>query len=312
MLPDPSGLTISEPARDSILRTVAYFDIFQYPLNQEEIRQFLERRIDNSLLEKRLQAMVEEGSLFLYQGFYMIQDNPLLVPRRRQGNERAEQLLVKARAIGRFLYSFPFVRGIGISGSLSKHFADREADIDFFIITSAKRLWLARTFMHIFKKLTFLSGRQHYYCMNYYVDEEAMLLDNQNIFTAVELKTLIPVSGQNVMTRFFSTNQWADQWLPQCPCRQQLQADPPVSMFRRAMEWMLSNRLGDLLDDLLWKTTTKRWKRKEAIGRRNNKGLMMGLITGKHFARSNPGDFQEKVLEKYEKRVREIYTKKGF
>jgi hypothetical protein len=39
---------------------------------------------------------------------------------------------------------------------------------------------------------------------------------------------------------------------------------------------------------------------------------MMGLITGKHFARSNPGDFQEKVLEKYEKRVREIYTKKGF
>ncbi len=119
-----------------------------------------------------------------------------MVKRRQQGNLRAEQLLPKAMKIGRFLSVFPYVRGIGISGSLSKMYAHEKADFDFFIITKANRLWIARTFMHLFKKLTFLTGKQHYYCMNYYLDEKALKLRDQNIYTAVEAITLIPVSGK--------------------------------------------------------------------------------------------------------------------
>ena len=58
-----------------------------------------------------------------------------------------------------------------MSGSLSKHFADEKSDIDFFIITSANRLWIARTCMHLFKKVSYIAGKQHWFCMNYYVDE---------------------------------------------------------------------------------------------------------------------------------------------
>ncbi len=193
-----------------------------------------------------------------------------------------------------------------ISGSLSKNYADAKADFDFFIITKARRLWIARTLMHLYKKLTFLRGRQHYYCMNYYIDEEVLLLEDQNIFTAIELKTLLPVSGEHTLQRMFGVNHWIDHWLPFCKFRKQEQADRPNSVLKRLFEWFFNNKRGDRLDDHLMRISTRRWKDKEQKGRKNNKGQLMMLISGKHHARFNPGAFQEKVLELYEQKLKKL------
>lgn len=289
--------------QQSILRTLAYFDIFHYPLHTEEIRTFSGIEMPEPLFTTCLQQLQEEEIIFTHHEFYSLQNNPLLVHRRRRGNERAARLLVKAERIGRFLYQFPFVRAVGVSGSLSKNFADEKADIDFFIITSANRLWIARTFMHLFKKLTYLAGRQHFYCMNYYIDDKAMLLEEKNIFTAIELKTLLPVSGEKIMQQFFGVNKWADQWLPVCDFRLQQRKDPPRSWFKQCIEWLFSNRMVNQLENYLFKITTRRWEKKAAKGERNRKGQTMGLITDKHFAKSNPGSFQEKVLMQYEQKL---------
>ncbi|HEY6062327.1 MAG TPA: hypothetical protein VIV35_01890, partial [Chitinophagaceae bacterium] len=283
--------------------TLAYFDIFHYPLTGGEIRQFMPGITDQNFLEDCLYELQEEKAIFLAHGFYSIQNNPLLAHRRRQGNQWAEKLLAKALRIGRFLYQFPFVRAVGISGSLSKNYAGEKADIDFFIITKANRLWIARTLMHLYKKLTFLTGRQHFYCMNYYIDEKALLLEEKNIFTAIEIKTLLPVSGEQTMKSFFATNNWASEWLPACNYRRQEKTDPGVSVFKKIIEWMLGTKAGNQLENYLFNLTQNRWKRKVEKGKRNKKGQAMDLITGKHFARSNPGAFQEKVLALYEQKL---------
>ena len=289
--------------RESVIRTLTYFDIFHYPLDEEEIRQFLGTRVETHLLKEWLSQLAAAKRIFLYNGFYSLQNNPLLVHRRKQGNLQAQQLLTPALPIGRFLFQFPFVRAIGISGSLSKNYADEKSDIDFFIITKANRLWIARTIMHAYKKLTFLLGKQHFHCMNYYIDEQAFLLEEQNIFTAIELKTLLPVCGEQVMRNFFETNQWANERLPACPFRSQGGKEPTTSWLKRLAEWLLKGNTGTRLERYLLTITQKRWKRKEQRGQRNKKGIPMGLITGKHFARSNPGAFQEKVLALYEQKI---------
>ena len=51
------------------------------------------------------------------------------------------------------------------------------------------------------------------------------------------------------------------------------------------------------------KLTAKRWELKELKGKRNKKGLTLGLIIGKHFARTNPDFFQEKLLALYNEKV---------
>lgn len=301
-----AGQVACSAGKEAILKTLAYFDIFQYPLTFAEINQFSTASIDETELREELTQLEMRGLVFCISGYYLLQNNPSLCQRRKSGNEKAAQLLVKAQKIGRFLYQFPFVRGVGISGSLSKNFADDKADIDFFIITRSNRLWIARTLMHIFKKLTFLSGRQHYYCMNYYIDEMALKLDDKNIFAATEIKTLLPVSGQVTLQEFFNHNSWADIYLPGCTYRQQAERDPKRSFLKRTGEWLLANKAGNLLEKFFMRLTQKRWNKKEDKGKRNEKGLPMGLISGKHFARSNPGGLQEKVLLSYRQRVEEL------
>ena len=287
----------------SILKTLAYFDIFHYPLLSDEIKQFSGQSLSESLLEKALQQLLNDRKIFRLNNFYSLQNNLLLAEKRIHGNRRAEELLPKAIKIGRFLFQFPFVRGIGVSGSLSKNYADEKADIDFFIITEMNRLWIARTLMHIFKKFTFITGRQHFYCMNYYVDEAALEMEDKNIFTAIEVKTLLPVHGKEILDDFFTANQWTNEFLPACNYKSLRNGESSGTWIKKFIEWVLKSKIGDRIDNYLLKITSRRWKKKEQKGRRNKKGQTMGLITGKHFARSDPESFQEKLLLLYDEKL---------
>ena len=299
--PDSLAGQLNEEA--SILKLLAYFDIFHYPLTKNEIRQFLGRSLDEENLDKTLRELLTRQLIFLHLGFYSLHNNPLMAHRRTEGNERAEKMLPKAFEIGRFLFRFPFVKAIGISGSLSKNFADEKADIDFFIITKANRLWLARTIMHLFKKFTFITGHQHFFCMNYYIDEEAMMIESQNIFTAIEIATLLPVAGNQAMDNFFRVNSWSKDFFP-TPENNRLQNHKPGGYwFKSCTEWILDNNIGSRLDNWLLKITARRWQQKSSKGKRNRNGNTMNLVTGKHFSWSNPGAFQEKVLAKYEQKL---------
>ena len=285
----------------SILQTLVYFDIFQYPLLKEEIREFLSYPVTNNEFETAMEKLLLAGVIFKIGSFYSVQNDPRLEGRRIQGNSRAEKLLVRAKKIGAFLYQFPFVRGVAISGSLSKNCAEEKADIDFFIITKKNRLWIARSCMHLFKKFTFLIGRQHLYCMNYYIDEEMLLIDEKNIYTATEIVTLLPVAGSSSLEIFFETNSWAGNWFPNHNL-ETVKAGSRNSWVKRSAEWLF-NKAGSRLDDYLFKWSTSRWQKKEKRGSKNIKGRIMNLLTGKHFAKSNPESFQEKLIVIYNGKV---------
>jgi hypothetical protein len=304
IIPGPAQMLTPEEA--GILKVLAYFDIFHYPLTKKEIKKFLDTAFPDSLLEERLQQLLANKIIFQHQEFYSLHNNVLLVHRRKEGNLRAQRLLPKGLKIGRFLFHFPYVRAVCISGSLSKNFADEKADIDFFIITKANRLWLARTMMHLFKKLTFLTGHQHYFCMNYYIDEKALLIEPQNIFTAVEITTLLPVRGKEAMKDFLSINDWNHQYFPGYVHTELKNEISSGAWIKKLTEWLFDNRAGDYLDQWLFRLTTDRWQKKTRQGKRNKNGRTMNLITGKHFARSNPGAFQEKVLSLYQQKLEEL------
>ncbi len=293
--------------RSSILKVIAYFDIFHYPLSQEDVLYFLDTEVEEYPVRAELDALVKDGCLFRAGPFYSLKDDPALADRRNDNRRRADILLPIAEKGARLLFQFPFVRGVFISGSLSKRCADEKADVDYFIVTSANRLWIARTVMHLFKKLTYLRGRQHRYCMNYYVDEEALEIREKNIFTATELITLIAASGNGGIISFFKANEWATRFYPRYHHRnRESLGTPRSSLLKRTCERLLDNRIGDRLDDYLRNVTAGRWKKKEDRGDLNLRGLKMSLQCGKHFARPNPEIFQQRVLARYQRKIKEL------
>ena len=289
----------------SILKTLAYFDIFDYPIPLSEIREFCEQKLTEEQSGIAITELVSPGYIFKLDEFYSLRNNFSIVETRRRGNERAKQLFSKAMDIGAFLYKFPFVRGVAISGSLSKNFADEKGDIDFFILAKSNRLWVARSFMHLFKKLTYIFGKQHSYCMNYYLDETCLEIAEKNIYTATEIKTLVPVAGTKTLDLFFAKNDWTNEWLPnfQNHGEKIVDRDPVIKRF---FEWLLNNGMGEAMDNYLYHLTTRRWLKKESRGKKNIKGRIMNLLTSKHFAKSNPDFYQERIIEKYHNKIDEM------
>src|SRR5690606_18040183 len=154
---------------------------------------FLQLKISPEALQETLDAMVRDESIFFAHNMYSLENSGQIFLKRLVGADLAAEKMKEARRCADIIAGFPFVRGVYISGSLSKGYADEQSDIDFFIVVEKKRLWICRTLLHLFKKLTFLINRQHSFCMNYFLDESMLCLEEQNIFTATELYTLVPV-----------------------------------------------------------------------------------------------------------------------
>ena len=294
----------------SILKVLVYFDLFRYPLTSDEIKSFLDQPASENEIIQALDELVSAKKIFLVNRFYSLHNDPALADRRIKGNERAALLIVKAEKIATFLYKFPYIRGIGLSGSLSKNFADDDADIDYFIITKADRLWIARTLLHLYKKNPFLKHRKHHYCMNYFVDEAELTIEEKNIYTATELHTVIPLAGNGSIKHFFETNAWSHNYFPN-------RGLPLVkgnlkkhgSWLKMLAESILNNKLGNWLDNYFLKLTARRWKKKEDEQQLNTKGERMGLKTSKHCSKPNPVFFHDWFIKRYEKNLDE-WTKK--
>ena len=295
----------------NILQTLAYFDIFHYPLTNEEIRNFLSTSSSQLTVDEQLLVLTENESIYRIGEFYSLQNNIAIAERRRNGNKKAAAEIIKAAKAARILSKFPFVEGLALSGSLSKNFADDNTDIDFFIIAKTNRLWIARTMMHIFYKLALLVGKERWFCMNYYVDEAGLEIEEKNIFTAMEIITLIPVQGLSSVNSFMHSNKWVQHYFPGYQANHAAAQEMKKGGLRSFTEMLLNGKLGDATDNWLMKLTAKRWKRKEDKLNVNAKGICMGMLAGKHFAKPDPKNFQVKILDQYDSKVDQILYKQN-
>ena len=289
------------------MKTLVYFDIFNYPLTAEEIIQFLPEKHTKSNFHESLKNLLEEKLIFKIRSFYSLQNDETLAARRIKGNIRAVHQLKIARKIAKFLTGFPFVKSVCVSGSLSKNFADKKSDIDFFIITESDRLWTARSFMHVFKKLSYLAGKQHWFCMNYYVDEKGMEIVEKNIFTAMEIVTLKPMQGKQYFKRFIDANSWTKNYFPVQKISIAENCTERIKL-RRFIEKLFHSKFGDVIEEWLMNVTDKRWKKKTEQNKLNNHGERISMIVSPHFSKPNPDIFQLKIINEYELRVNQLLS----
>ncbi|HYK46885.1 MAG TPA: hypothetical protein VEV83_17020 [Parafilimonas sp.] len=254
--------------------------------------------------------MVQSGVLYQLNHFYSIRNDAALIERRLNGNNLAAAHMKKAQSVARLLSWLPYVRGIAISGSLSKNFADENSDLDFFIITAANRLWIVRIVYSIIYKFASLAGVTHWFCLNYFVDELGLEIKERNIFTAIELSTLMPVRGADVFRSLFHTNNWVEKYLPNYMPNYSCLKEKPASIVKRLAEWAMNFEYGNTLDDKLQVLFQKRFERQTTANKKSEKGLTIGAYeAGKHICKPMPEYFQPMILKKFEERFKMVEQK---
>jgi len=299
---------LSKVARN-IIRTVLYYDIFDYPLKEEELFQNVSEEMDLLEFRGELNELIAQGLLGESDGFISNFRGEDLIERRIAGNQRAQNMLKRAHRISQFIGQFPFVRAVCLSGSISKNYMDEGTDIDYFVITKPGRLWLARTLLVGFKKV-FLFNSYKYFCMNYFIDTDHLEIEEQNIFTATEIATLIPTYGRETYIPFVTGNNWAKAHYPNfngTPA-----GDIPVGRagaLKKFLEWTLSFGWGDALDRYFMGLTMRQWEKK--FGHFQREDFDVAMKSRKYVSKHHPGNFQQRVLSKLAEKRAQFEHKHG-
>ena len=298
--------TLLSELSESIVRALAYYDLFDHPLTSLEIYSNLPTNHITPLeIEKELRILENRALIFRLGDFYSLRNNPDMEIRRRAGNTLAKKYMPIAVAKANFIGQFPFVRSVMISGSLSKGYADDQSDIDFFIITKPGRLWIARTFLVMYKRL-FLFNSHKYFCVNYFVDTEHLQIEEKNIFTATELATLIPLYGSGYHKKLLQQNEWLHQFFPNfrsCPAPD---TTPAVRGLKKVAEWILDFCFPGLLDRFFMRLTLRRWKKMYG---HTFPAADFGIAfkTDRHVSKNHPKNYQRQIVSRYEKRIQSFH-----
>ncbi len=285
--------------KTQILHTLAYFDIFNHPLKKEELELHYGEPINGELKEFIKRSIVSKKGEYYGLNQHISQ----LISQREENERRAELYFKKAPFYIRIMSKFPFVRAIGISGSLSKNVINEDGDIDYFIITEANRLWICRTLLVLFKKVALLNSRK-YFCVNYFIDTNNLEIKDKNVFTAIELSYLLPVYNSSLIEEFKNKNSWSTDFISKFEHPIPFNSIDHDSSLKSAIEKTINLLFPDRLDAFFMRLTYKRWQQK--FKHFDAKKMALTMRSNRGISKHHPSDFQTKVLEEYEKRINRL------
>ena len=295
--------------QQQILRTILYFDLFAYPLREEEVFLFCSEKTERKALHMAINSLLRKGVLKEEGGYFLLPQTRATVEERKRKWAYSCKLIPKARRNGSLIYAFPFVRAVAISGSLSKYSADEKADIDYFIISAENRLWICRSFLHFFKKVTYLLGRQHDFCMNYFLDEAELELKDKNFYTAVEGTTIIPVNGRPGIEKFLAENQWMFSFFPNFDPARILKSEirDRRPRAKKLVESLLGGRVGSALNKGLYALTVRWWRWKFRRSGFPMENFDRDLRSTPGESKYHPHDYQRSILQRWAERERAFF-----
>lgn len=236
--------------KDQIIALLLYFDVFEYPLREKEIYKYLHLSPEErDIASECLQNLVKEGLINQNDNYFYTGSGVSKVSRRKEANELARKRMKTATRFSKIISWFPFVRGVYLSGSLSKGAMKKDDDIDYFIVTEPGRLWIARTLLTLFKKV-FLFNSYRNFCINYFTDTENLKVEEHNRYTATEIVFLMPVYNYAIYQKMLAENPWVNNYyqgftMDQYLCRE---GEPYL---KKLLERLL-NVFGDRLENYLF------------------------------------------------------------
>ncbi len=285
------------------LKTILYFSIFDYPVTREEIFRYSNCPNINDI-DREIGFLLNKGIIYKIKNYYLKTNSPEHIQRRLMGNKMSKEIMPKALKVSGFIGKFPFVENVSLSGALSKGYYDDDADIDFFIITKPGRLWVARTLLILYKKI-FLLNSKKYFCVNYFISSDHLIISEQNRFTATELTTLIPVCGKKVYESFIKENSWTKQYFPNFNSVDLSNIKSiKKPWFSRGIEALCNTFIGTILDNLFRSITLIKWKLK--FKHLQPEDFNIALKTTKTVSKHHPQHYQKKVIKSLNKQYTHI------
>ncbi len=255
----------SKLIRKEILNTIRYFQVFDYPPTVDEICFFLKKKTSKSYLMSILEKMAEKRLITVSSfvrtsgdksvgkeklqrytlGEYSINNkiqssnvkcqikdrttnNNVTMKQFSNFKNRLKISYKKIRKVKKYiniLGNLPQIKLIGLSGSVAMMNADKDDDVDLFVITAKNRLWTGRFITLLIAQLRGLRRKradnhqqfENKVCLNLFFDEKNLKIPKykETEYVAHEILQMKPVVQKDgVYLRFLDANRWVFDIFP--------------------------------------------------------------------------------------------------
>jgi predicted nucleotidyltransferase len=209
---------------EAIIKTLCYRDLFDYPLTTEEIAEFLiEENASAEAVVRALAQLTAEGKVKTQADLNFLPGREEIVALRSRRERISERKYARALKAAQILRYLPWVRAVFITGALAAGNAEKEADLDFLIVTRRNRVWLTRLVVYLFfsvlgwKRPRGVAEAPDRICLNMFLAEDSLAVpdEEQNLFTAHEVALSHPLWAKDFLhQRFLGENAWVRDFLP--------------------------------------------------------------------------------------------------
>lgn len=205
---------------EAILATLAYHDIFEYPLTLKEFHRYLiGKRASFASVERNLFKLKANGQIGANQGYYFLKGRTKIVSIRKRRERYSRAKFKRAVFFASILKTIPTLKLVGISGALSMQNSHQGDDIDLVLLSSQNTLWttrfLANALLWPFKRDTQGKKIADRACLNFFIDESSLKIKDHNLYFAHEICQMKPIwERDNIYQKFLIANNWVKKYLP--------------------------------------------------------------------------------------------------
>lgn len=259
---------------EAVLKTLAFFDLFDRPLTVYEITQYL----------SGFQASDEEISVYLSHSpfvssreeYFSLKGREVIFSlffSRREVNQNLWKKVWKFSFIFRLI---PFLKEVSVCNRLAYQAATEKSDIDLFVVSCQNRLFLCRTFLMFFLGIfgvrlhgNKITGR---FCLSFLVSENCANVDEMaiqpfDVYLFFWQKTLRPIHFEK-------------------------------SFFARIFEFFLKGKFGDFVEKRL-----QNWQISRAHRKWKELGQPSGVIITPDMLKFHHPDMRSTYLDLWEKTI---------
>jgi hypothetical protein len=218
---------INTTLEQSIVKTIAYFDLFDFPLSCLELWQNLYGPPENIGFDYFVDVL--ETSSYLkakidfYRGLYFLKSRHEIVNKRLRNYRIAEHKYKIALRRIKLFSLLPFVRAIFVCNNLGYSNSSEKSDVDIFVVTDNKKIWSCRFFLvglaTIFGFRPNSQTIKDKICLSFFVDSNFLNLSEDaepdDIHFHYWINQFVPIyDPQNFYQSFFQANKWTEKYLP--------------------------------------------------------------------------------------------------
>lgn len=301
----------------SIIATIAYYDIFDFPLTAGEIWHLRLNRPEGVKAEFKDIVSALKENLSLRQkyidcenGFYFLKGRKGLFATRIERQKLAEEKWKILRPVLKKLQCVPFIKMAMASGSLALGNTRRDSDFDLLIVASAGRIWTARFFANV---IAYIFGFhrtpknfKNKLCLNHFVTDQSLRVEFESIYNASTYISLVPLWERGASwEKFREANLWIKEFVSG--------ADLPPPSFRKMeisflarvvsgfWEATFGGRAGDVLEKLLKKVQLAKISRDPRTGEAGGRVIASDKCLAFH-----PSSPEPVVIAGFNKRMKEL------